>query len=214
MYEEEKERECSVCFQALPECKCSIPHLEKNKMKDLIKITRYRPDNEHCPSAYLIYSLKQDYRRDVHRFLAEELSSVLRYHDIKDADLLFTNVPRRRASMIRYGYDHARILAKSVARILGATHCKTLVSKAKSAQKSLSDEERIDNAKFAAVKDLDLKGKTVVLIDDIVTTGASMGECARLLRAAGAKKIIGACLSVAYQDPYTPIVSENDYVRW
>lgn len=214
VYEEEKQRECSLCFCTLPECNCSISHLEKHKIKELCKITRYRPHNDHCTSAYLIYSLKQDYRRDVNGFLCEELSEVLssQYPDV--GEFIFTNVPRRRASMIRYGYDHARVLSAGVARRLGAQYCAFLKSHAKSAQKQLTDEERLKNAKFSICKDTDLKGKTVVLIDDIVTTGASMGECADLLRTLGAKRIIGACISVAYQDPYTPHISSDEYVRW
>lgn len=214
IYQEEKIRNCSVCFQTLPECKCSIPHLEQHRVKELVKITRYRPDNLHCPSAYLIYSLKQDFRRDVYTFLAEELSALLEKQYTEAADFIFTNVPRRHRALVEYGYDHARILAGHVARRLGGEYRATLISKAKTPQKQLSDEERLQNAKFYPKKKIDLEGKCVVLIDDIVTTGASMGECADLLYTMGAKTVIGACISIAYSDPYVPIISSDDYTRW
>jgi len=47
---------------------------------------------------------------------------------------------------------------------------------------------------------LSLSGKKVMLIDDIVTTGTSMGSAATLLRGLGAKGIIGVCIAIAYRD--------------
>ena len=213
-YDEEKERECSLCFQTLPECKCAIPYLEKHKIREHYKITRYRPDNDHCPSAYLIYSLKQDYRSDVYHFLADELAEVLLGHNPDTTDWLFTNVPRRRASRIRYGYDHARLLARCLAKRMGCDYRPTLRSCAKVAQKELDDEARFQNANFLPLRNLDLHGKTVVLVDDIVTTGASMGEGADLLYKMGARRVFAASISIAYSDPYTPPLSSDSYVYW
>ena len=56
-----------------------------------------------------------------------------------------------------------------------------------------SREERLGNIKnnFAANNHESLKGKTVILVDDICTTGATLNECANVLKENGAKRVIG-----------------------
>ena len=66
------------------------------------------------------------------------------------------------------------------------------------AQSSLTGaEERFENAKgvYRAVQPERFAGKRVLLIDDIVTTGATMSECARVLRKAGAAEVVCAALA-------------------
>ena len=76
-------------------------------------------------------------------------------------------------------------------------------------QKKTHGEQRLKNAKFDYRRRIpDIKGKNVLLVDDIVTTGASMGNSAMLLHGLGAKRIVGVCLSIAYRDKYTPFKSK------
>ena len=79
-----------------------------------------------------------------------------------------------------------------------------MISRSKRQQKTLRGEERIHNAEFELKRKSVIKGKSIIIIDDIVTTGASMGGCAKILRKNGAKKILGACIAIAYKDEYTP----------
>jgi ComF family protein len=58
-------------------------------------------------------------------------------------------------------------------------------------QVSLAFSERAKNVRRAFVCDLDLAGKRVALVDDVLTTGASLNECARVLKKAGAAEVIG-----------------------
>ena len=50
---------------------------------------------------------------------------------------------------------------------------------------------------YAAVEPENFTGKRVLLIDDIITTGATMSECSRTLLMAGAERVIGACIARA-----------------
>ena len=194
-------RSCSLCAKPLYECTCTTAHLDTHYIHKHIKVFRYRPQAD-LPTNKLIYSLKKDNREDVLELLADELASSVATAFPNASEFVFTSIPRRRAAKIKYGIDHAALLSERVARNLGAEYQKTLISKSKSEQKlSKHREERMKNARFDYIsKRVDLSGRTVVLIDDVVTTGASMSVAATLLKGVGAKRIIGASLAIAYND--------------
>ena len=194
-------RSCSLCAKPLYECTCTTAHLDAHYVHKHIKVFRYRPEAD-LPTNKLIYSLKRDNREDVLDFLADELSSSVATAFSNAKEFVFTSIPRRRAAKVKYGIDHAALLSARVAKKLGAKYEKTLISHSKKEQKlSKHREDRMKNARFDYIsKRVDLSGKTVVLIDDVVTTGASMSVAATLLKGAGAKKIIAASLAIAYND--------------
>ncbi len=203
-YENIKQRNCSLCAKTLDRCSCSNNFLEKHYVKKLVKVYRYLYQ-ETTPSNNLIYSFKRDNRKDVRDFLADELADAISASCVGMENFVFVNVPRRRSSIVKYGIDHAKLLAKSLAKRFSAEYYQPIISKSKKPQKTTVGKERIRNARFKLKRRTkDLAGKTVVIVDDIVTTGASMGSCAMLIRALGTKKIIGATIAVAYKDPYTP----------
>ena len=204
-YEAHKERNCPHCSKILSECFCSYEALESHGIKNLVKIFRYSKTDQSLPSNYLIYSLKQDNREDVLSFLADELATALKKSiDPSSGKYVITNVPRRRKAIVNFGYDHAKELAREVSNRLEVEYIEILKSKSKKSQKSVYGHERIENAKFdyKCRNDLSLKGKCVIIIDDIVTSGASMSNCATLIKALRPRRIIGACLGTAYKEKY------------
>lgn len=214
LYNEQKLRNCSRCAKPIPECTCSNFYLEKRRIKKLIKVYRYRGYTKDLRGNSLIFSLKEDNRRDVFDFLSDELSaSISMAFDpaLERENIIITNVPRRQTSINDKGYDHALVLAKRVAKKLGLRYESLLRSASDKAQKETRGRERIENAKYLPKrgKSISLKGKTVILIDDIVTTGSSMAASGEVLHLLGAKRIVGACLAIAYRDsfikPYRPL---------
>ncbi len=204
-YEEIKKRNCSRCAKLLCECPCSNEFLENHYVKRLIKVFRYVRHRDDTVANNLIFSLKRDNREDVLKFLSGELVVAVK-NSISDTDsYIITNVPRRKRAIIKFGIDHAELLARELSRRLGCEFRPLLKSKSKRAQKTTHGQERIKNAEFD-IADINLKGKRIILVDDIVTTGASLGSCAALLRSVGAKEIVGASLAVAYKDKYTPFL--------
>ena len=66
-------------------------------------------------------------------------------------------------------------------------------------QHELSGLERVENVKgvYTAVDEVDLVGKTLVICDDILTTGNTMAECANVVFGKGAKQVIGVTIATA-----------------
>lgn len=96
------------------------------------------------------------------------------------------------------GYDQSELLARAVARELGLP-CVPLLEKVKNTriQHDLSRREREKNIKNAYRADRQAEGKRILLVDDIVTTGATLRECAAALYKAGAGRIFCLCASDA-----------------
>lgn len=109
-----------------------------------------------------------------------------------------TWAPLSRKRLRSRGYDQAKLLAEEVALFFGQTAL-PLLRKARHTrpQSSLSAEQRWRNAKgaYTCMEGVDLSGKRVLLVDDIVTTGATLDHCALELIKAGAAEI--ACLTLA-----------------
>lgn len=212
-YKNTLNRNCSICAKPLNRCSCTNHHLDSHYIHKMVKVYRYMFSDEILPTNNLLYSLKQDNRKDVVDFLADELCDAIKASVKNPEAFLYTSVPRRRSAIIEYGFDHAEQLSRAVAKRLGGKYIKALKSKAKKAQKSAANRsERLTNAKFKLRSDnLDISNHNVILIDDIVTTGASLGTCAMLLKSAGAKKIIGASIAIAYKDAYIPLEKSDRF---
>ena len=109
---------------------------------------------------------------------------------------IITWVPLSRKRLRKRGYDQARLIAEDLAR-RQQTECRQLLGKIKDNRpQSLtgSGENRRANAAGAYVctDPAGVKGKRILLVDDIITTGATLSECARILNEAGAAEIIAA----------------------
>ncbi len=202
-YENMKARDCSLCFQPIHHCTCANARLDSHFIHRLIKVTRYIKRDEDIPANALVYSVKKDNRRDVEQFMIKEMFSSLLHADAHAKDAVFTHVPRRAYAVRHFGYDHAARLAKGLAKMCGGKYISPFRSRARRSQKDLHGNARLANAQVAPrllCRHTDLHGKRVYLVDDIVTTGASMSVAAMALKAMGAKQIIGVCFSIAYLD--------------
>lgn len=116
---------------------------------------------------------------------------------------LVTWVPVSFPRLVRRGYDQSRLLAQSLAGELGCKAHRTLIKRRSIPPQSLcpSAAARRANVRGAFRPDPreDVRGKRILLIDDILTTGATAGECARTLLQAGAKSVVLAVLATPEQ---------------
>lgn len=112
---------------------------------------------------------------------------------------LITYAPVSHKRRKERGYDQSELLCRAIARELGLEPVTALEKRTHTAaQSSLNKrEERAANVAgvYAPVEPARLKGKRVLLIDDIVTTGATLAECCRVLLTAGAESVVCAALA-------------------
>ena len=104
-----------------------------------------------------------------------------------------TWAPLSRRRLRRRGYDQARLLAEAIAARTGLPCERTLVKTRDNPPQSRTEKasERRANVAgvYRAADGAAIKGKHFLLVDDIVTTGSTLSECAGVLRGAGAAEV-------------------------
>ena len=177
-------------------CRENLPVLEeKNRSISLKEIPR-------CTS---LFCYEGNVRQAILRYKFHGLSfysrefAALMTGNLTDEELAcdeITWVPLSRKRKRTRGYDQAQLLAKELAAGRNIPCSCLLVKQRDAAPQSGSGgrEERKANIRdaYRIKKEIDIRGKTILLIDDIVTTGATLEECAVVLSAAGA-----ACVKAA-----------------
>lgn len=112
-------------------------------------------------------------------------------------------VPMTPNAVHKRGYNQAELLAEELAKMLSLPLLKNAIQKVKQSdtQKLLSREERLKNLQgcFKADRE-EVKGKTLIVVDDVLTTGATADAVCRELKKKGAKKLYFATIaSVEYK---------------
>ena len=114
---------------------------------------------------------------------------------------LLTWVPVSGVRRFTRGYDQVELLAKAVGGELGMEPVRTLRKIRNNRPQSgiAGQAKRRANVLgvYRAVCPEAVAGKKILLLDDIITTGATAGECARVLLTAGAKEVHCGCLAAA-----------------
>lgn len=159
----------AACEYSQPLVRELIQQLKYNSMKE---------NSEHCAELILSHFALID-------FIASENTAVI-------------PVPLSRRRLRERGFNQSALIAQRIARALSLPCVAGALARIRHTApqtKTKERKERIENVKgaFACGDNKAVKGKNIMLIDDVVTTGATLSECAKALKAAGAKKII-ACV--------------------
>lgn len=132
--------------------------------------------------------------------IAGTLAHLMRRHILpEDADAILVPVPLHRWRIWKRGYNQSALIASALANRTGLAADLSLLKRVKATPplKGMGRRERaltvrgafaIDDAKKA-----DVRGRSFLLIDDVYTTGATAGGCAKLLKRAGAAKVSVIC---------------------
>ena len=206
----------AFCYHALfpnrcPFCDCVIPYLAESCADCAAKVHRLGqpqidlfletaldeavalyPYQSHAKEA--VWNLKFNGCQQAAIPMARAMAHLAREHPEWNAQVLVP-VPLSRAKHYRRGYNQAEELGRTLALELGLPLETRALRKtrATSDQHTLSAVERAENltGAFRVFRPEGVRGKRVLLLDDVYTTGWTMHECARALKAAGAAAVIG-----------------------
>jgi len=119
--------------------------------------------------------------------------------ELKKGEWIFVPIPLSKAKLKKRGYNQAEILAKNLAKKFNSAFQNILKrTKDTKGQVGLSNIDKKLNIKDAF--DIEIKNqksppKNIFLVDDVVITGSTLKEAARILKKAGAKRVIGLTLA-------------------
>lgn len=138
-------------------------------------------------------------KKELYKFFGDALSErVAVAFSQADFDVI-TFVPSSESTVKERGYDQCKLISGRVSEKLFFPHEELLIkSNETPKQHKLTAKERMTNVKgsIAVKKGTDITGKTVLLCDDIKTTGATLKECTDVLLAAGAKNVYCAAVAI------------------
>ena len=192
----EMRTQCKHCFLEYHACRC-VPSVLKSGVAAYIKLAPYGDEGEVSVTRQLVLGIKKSPMRHTFRFLGAELAvgvraaveacDRLREKEGKKAlETVITYLPRSKRTRSRRGFDQAKELAHALSLETGFCFV-PLLARVRDGrmQKTLTRAQRAENLRGAFAKiGEDIAQKRVLLVDDVVTTGAGMSECARVLEAA------------------------------
>ena len=191
---------CEKCGQSYFSCLCAPAQLKKAGCVGLIKLSPYREEGDAWVARRMILGMKRRPRSAAFSFVAKELSHSVREwlsaREQEELPTVITHLPRAPRRVRQYGFDQAEQLARLLSLELGIPH-RTLLRRVRDGreQKKLHAGERQENMKGAFRAVGDCTGCRVLLVDDLVTTGAGMAEATRVLREADATELCGVVMA-------------------
>lgn len=206
---------CSECIQEIdyiqpPDVNPLIkPSINSHYQSSYIYLNTYL-DSLHSVSFYkgvirkCILSLKYERNIGLGLLLAELLAKEIESYKW-NLDMIVP-VPLGRKRLLERGFNQSAAVAFPLAKLLDLKYDARALHKIKetSSQVGLSREERWKNVENAFFADrLIVKGKNVMIFDDVYTTGATINACSKALKNAGVNKVFGLTLAKAlYADNY------------
>jgi competence protein ComFC len=134
----------------------------------------------------LIHKFKYEKKLHIRHVLIDLLHCFLKHNMISEKIDFMTAVPMHPADFRKRGFNQSAVLAEGLAEKTNIKFKDTLIKiKKTEAQAYLKKMQRLNNMKDAfACKELpELRDKTILIIDDVFTTGSTINECAKALKA-------------------------------
>ena len=184
---------CRGCRAEAPEYPCS--KRKPQFLDSFVAVWYYESNVRSSLLRYKFYG-RRNYASAYGRILAMRLQK-----EYPDGFDILTWVPVSRLRRFRRGYDQVELLARAVGLELDMVPVPVLKKIRHNRQQSRIRDASARRANvLGAYRIADpalISGKRVLLLDDILTTGATVGECARILRTAGAKEVHCAAIAAS-----------------
>ncbi len=177
---------CGVCWQPSGDRRCQHCRREQPAFTAVRSVYGYGG-----PSRDLIHALKYSGLSAVAPLMGEEMAGLMLQWAPGVSAIV--PVPMARSRERRRGYNQSELLAREISRCTGIPVAgRALVRRAGPSQVEQPDEAaRRANVRDAFAAGREPVGDSVLLVDDVMTTGATLDACARVLRSAGADRVYG-----------------------
>lgn len=187
-------------------CKECLKNIKRKVYIKEIKINEEKTVQVVSPFIYekeirkAICAFKFNGKVELSENLAESMAlSIKEKFNVSEIDFI-TSVPMTEKSYQKRGYNQAEILARHVAKKLDLPYIEVLCKiKENKKQHTLSMNDRKENIRgvYSIIDKNLVKGKNILICDDIVTTGSTLAECMKLLLNSGTNNIHGATIAKA-----------------
>lgn len=192
---------CPVCQRQAVSGKTHPGCVNKYRLDGLVVACRYRG-----PVKVAIAKVKYKWVYDIGKILVDLIVNNMWRFDLP-AGVILVPVPLHIMRKRWRGFNQAEILAKQLAKQFNVTYAALLFrNRETKTQVGLKKDKRRENVRGAFSLRLaplaqgrtiaDVEGKNIVLVDDVYTSGATMGECARVLKRAGANNVWGIAVAL------------------
>ena len=178
---------CIICESEFigicPLCKSKI-----KRVKDNDKVISYGYYNGILKKLILEFKYNKNFVAG--SILVEFLCEIIKKNNLDVDYIVF--IPSSKKAMKDRGFNQCEYLAKEINKQLNISICKDIIkNKNIKEQKLLSREERYKNIQdaFSLISDKNIRNKRLLLIDDVMTTGATLYECEKMLIKNGALSI-------------------------
>ena len=202
------ERSCEVCGQA-------IASMAPTELEGLVcRVCQQKTYAFERARSFGIYGgplvraillLKWERMEPLGAWFAERLAEIALRESGKLAADIVVPVPLHRDRERERGYNQAGLISKPLARKLGLPHKAVLLMRTRPRpnKQVLSLEERWESVRgaFATRPGSQVDKKRVLLVDDVMTTGATLDACARALLESGAESVLGLTVARAPRNP-------------
>ncbi|MEF9976527.1 MAG: ComF family protein [Oscillospiraceae bacterium] len=201
---------CNVVLGFVPKCTKCFNALASIKHKSGEPIEKAQRELKFIDTALTVYEYKPPVRDAILRFkfanrtdLAKDFAKEL-FMELKACKTLpkfdiIISVPSGKRELKNRGYDVPALLAKELSLFCNVRHAENAICKPidTKPQMKLTKDMRKANllGAFSVAEPSEVIGANILLVDDVITTGATMNECAKTLLIAGAKSC--SCISVA-----------------
>ncbi len=217
-----KREMCHTCYMPAGECTCTN-YNRKIKQPFVPSLFFYHKDRTQVQNQVL-FTAKCNRRPELFEFLAKELSlgitKLMSDSGVKTEDCIMTWIPRKSKAVKKHGFDQAEMLCLAIANEIGCRAAlPLLVRHGGKEQKKLDERSRSKNTDISiflrqklsfsekrklkkVFPDIDvlsvrslIESKTVIVVDDIITTGASMRRAILLLEPQKPSRILSVCVA-------------------
>jgi competence protein ComFC len=207
-FEAPKEKKCEVCGQALGwlaqrEGEPLVCRACQQKTYAFERARSYGIYDGALVRAILL--LKWERMEPLGEWFAGRLADIVGREAEQLAADVVVPVPLHRDRERRRGYNQASLISKPLARKLRLPHKAVLLMRTRPRpdKQVLSLEERWESVRgaFATRPGSQVDNKRVLLVDDVMTTGATLDSCAKALMESGAKSVLGLTVARAARNP-------------